>query len=396
MIETDDSSGEAKAQEPTHDAIGTNVAGVAQALPGEGLRPHELIPYRKVPWQHLPAARLNPVEYLMRAKVPVYVRIEEDEVALRYYWPKGGLSFLFASRFEGALKFLRLDNATLGRVAATCESSCRVFTEGGLAFVDDAGRAGAFMEPVDFESCIVVENAEEVIAKRPLDADYLTYIEKYAKTVRIREDDLWLLKRDEERILAGWVSERQSEDFPYPPGLSYVPAVYWMFQAAYRLNVLESIREDKDDHAPDGDGRSTVIQFLMMNAGEVFSKNRAKEAAKFVKKKVHRLIGGSDERIGDRITLGDLKEYLEPREVPKEDFISDGLRALMVIGDWWADNPVNRKDTFPKESPAQMARYLKSMGFGGTELPHLVASINGSTKWQGKPLNLHGGAKPGA
>lgn len=352
-------------------------------VPSDPLR---LARYLDVPWHQVKEARDNPTDYLRRMGMPVYARIGTGGNVVRVYRAKGNIDGLSLVSDKEDIQYFRLDDKSLVSFSISKSIELTEFTVGGLVPVDVA-EDGVHGRPVAFEQSYVLGNKEDLDAARALGEIGFSDYPRFALKVAVREDNLWLLTRDVDKILnVGHLLGE--ENHPYPESLRPVSATYLMFQAAYRLNRLGKFQVDTGLDRPRwSDVRDAIVEFLQEGEPSIFSKNVAKEAAKFVKLKVHRRAGtNGKQRGGKQISLGKLAEFAGKNEISDLGFVSEGLLALMVAADWWVSRSDDPDPKCPKVNPGDLLKVLRSMNFGGNEMGHLIALINGGTQWNGIPV----------
>lgn len=298
---------------------------------GTALR--RVVRYQDVDWAELKSVGSNPLEFLRQRGVALYIQIDRDlATAWRHFkvppppppFPAPrSLAGLPVMRFEPDLFFLRLCPAALDELIVSGRSRCKEFIAGGLALVPTDESQGPVLKDMDFERCYVVSNIVRTIVSEQIRAGQLTpahYVQA-SEVLDLTPNDLWLSAEDLSEIRKGELTAGEMVEFPLQYG-DQCPAIYWMFQAAYRANVLESwsIKE--------------IGAWLREKAGRsVMTDDRRDTAAKFVKLKL-------DRRKGKHIAPFDLAAVgseFEGVAIVDEPYLSDGMKLILAATKWWFD-----------------------------------------------------------
>lgn len=319
--------------------------------------------YADVDWAELKSVGSNPLEFLRQRGVALYIQIDRDlATAWRHLKvpPPSPLAGLPVMRFEPDLFFLRLCPAALDELIVSGRSRCKEFIAGGLALVSADEDQGPALKDVDFERCYVVSNMVRGILSEQIGAGQMTpahYVQA-SEVMDVTSNDLWLAAEDISEIRNGELTAGEVVDFPFPYR-NECPAIFWMFQAAYRANGLEawSIKE--------------IGAWLREKlGGSLMTDDRRDTAAKFVRLKL-------DRRRGKPIAPFDLAAvgyHFEGVNILDRPYLSDGMKLILAATQWWFD------ETRSGGSPSRfaLAKTLVDLNFREAEAIDLTHLISGA------------------
>lgn len=306
----------------------------------------------------------DPIDFLRRRKIPLYVRLDTAS-HIAYVYKRVG-DFI-AVTFDPSLSFFKLSAKNIADLQRTnFFANCIKFEHGGLVEADGDEVIAPGYWRVPFITGYVVSKAERLDFERnstfndgrPEWSEQAVDLPISLGNVYLEEIDLLAIRREHLPAL-----------MEFPERFNEVGhAIRLMYRAAYELNVENKLKED-------------VLMRLSIDGGSVFKVKRLEEASKFIKQKVRRTAGGSKDRPADgKISFGTLEERaLGGKKFLFQEFISPGLRALIVAATWWSHYS---KEPDAEFGPHVLKACLHQMGFSRTELPHLVTIIVGHTKWR--------------
>ncbi|MUV13367.1 hypothetical protein [Noviluteimonas gilva] len=366
-------------------------------------------------WSQVILSAEKPLDFLLRKGVAVYIKVRRDsEIVYRHYkvplaqWERSTLPFpafqntrapmspgdlapaelseshpLFGLEKVDSLPrvgfleeaaFLRLDDGALAEIAVS--RSCFVSSFSGEGFltprpceVTDQTLGGysikkplrieaADLARFEFDRAIIVDKRrlDWVLARiSPMEAPPP---EQFAIQIEVGESDLYVTSVDFEALRHEERLDRQLIEYPFLHK-EQMPGIYWMFQAAYAHNHLESVPRDK------------VGEWLKENAPKgTYRYKSIRTATKFVWPEVDRASGGKGR---GEFVLEDLDDWTVADDY-KFPFISKGLSFVLAIADWWVK--VLRKN--PDTAAVTLAEKLVENKFAGLEVGDLVYLISGA------------------
>lgn len=339
------------------------VHGCRAAVDGEGGAPVlRMTPYAGANWAEIKSVGKNPVAFLRRNNVPVFIRIDrKNTVALQYYALQQPLEGITAMRLTESPMYLRLDNDVLSELSISRASKCAEFTAGGLVLIGEKTEVDPNLAEIDFQRCYILASSvltelQDECARGGMTAS--GYFKK-AEDLFFTEEDLWLSTADLAAIRAGDNSAGEVMDYPYDHR-AQVPAVYWMFQAAYILNALRTKSEEE------------IALWLREKGGKsLFSVKRTELAVKLVKPTVNRAQGRNS--LAKPFKMHDLDNwtYADKFTFP---FVSEGMTIILAVTDWW----VTIRASSPDEPRLTLGKKLAEENFNTTEAGYLVCLITGN------------------
>lgn len=365
-----------------------------------------MLQFREIRWNELLPEGEKLIPYLLEKNVPVYFRADAV-YHLVYHCRQHALSHVgevekrrtenfvcenghekpnvpdvalipVGSFLDCDLAFLRLDSSSLEQIGISRSCIAPRFTRGGLVAKpayrvigsDSRGRPiRAPEEPkgvrvlvgVEFDEAVVIDRNAWTqagqIGGRLTRADPLDYVLQG----EIKREELFLDVVDITRLQQERRPTIEHVAYPYRHE-NRMPGLYWMFQAAYRLNELAAFKE----------GKKEVGGWLMKSAPKTFRYRTLRTAEKFVWPVVDRNQGG-DER--GEFDLGEIDELCGDgaRSKYKFDYTSDGLAMILAIADFWFD----LVEDDPNAVITDLAKKLMVNRFGGLEVGDLVYLIAG-------------------
>ncbi len=332
----------------------------------------------EIDWSDLVEKAEKAVDFLLRKKVAVYIKIDRGQFSVyRHHRVKVGedeLLMPFVGFVEEA-SFLPLGNAGLAEIAVC--GSYRAYEFSGSGFriprpFDTAetivGRHAvrhfrpietAELAPFGFDRAILVDRrARDKALKvaRPMDAPPA---EEFSASVEVGERDLYITGSDLARLKEEVRQRHQAVDYPFEHK-ERMPALYWMFQAAYLLNEAKAIEP------------SEVKKWLAARSRlDALGGKRGDFAAKLVAKTLDRSQGRKG---GARpLKIHNLPTLTERPERLVFPFASDGLTILFAFADWWESNLVDD----PNLSRFDLAKVVYAQNFDMVETGYVVWLITG-------------------
>lgn len=324
----------------------------------------KMTPYAEIEWGELKSAGPNPVEYLRRNGLRVYVRlVPQNQIAYRFADVEcPGDLVLPTKGFDVDVGFLALDDRTLRELAVSRTTVVREFVSGGLRWANGPAN-DATVEDVQFERCYVLSDVAKADVDRQRAAGRILDYSDWASNLLIELDDLWLEDSVAKQIRQADMAVDEVVRYPYDHRLRF-PALYWMFQAACKRNRDNLLLSDEE----------LVADFREKNS-ELFSDKRAKCAAKFVRRRINRgrgrkLVGGASG--AKPLRFSDLPEWTDAERFTFP-FVSEGLSLILAVADWW----LAILEQTPNEPVSSLAGKFLEQNFDVTEAGHLTYLLAG-------------------
>lgn len=327
--------------------------------------PRRVTLFADVDWASLGSVKSNPIEFLRRRGVRLYVRIDTEKfVVFAYRSLHGHLQGLIGMGFRPDIAYLALDNKALSEVAVSGLTNRSEFTAGGLSVIEGDYSGPPTLDDAFFKRCYVLKKAGKMVLESPTAPpetrpDY----KESAVDLLLREEDLWLEESDLARIREADLLSGDLVKYPYDHRLQ-VPAVYEMFQAAYALNSLKSLGTDEE-----------VVRRLRKKDSKLFSVRRAELATKFIAPLLDRSRGRAGQHGAKPFKVGDLGGWADDTKTFIFPYVSDGLTIILAVTDWW----VHLLNSNPGEHVSALADKLHEQNFDDAEVGHLVRLITGTS-----------------
>lgn len=354
-------------------------------------------------WQALLPVGEDPISYLLKKDIPLYLEVDQmrhlvhrtskvefppmDEGQKKLLeeisWESASSEDLDAIQLQASnltdgIAFLRLDTASIEKLGHAEVCTSPNFMGWGLAPArtyrvtgqDLRGRpvrkeekieAVRDLVKVELECAAIVDKEEWEKANRRGEPGIRADDHRFRASVTVSVSELFLDVLDIEKLKQEKIDLLGLVAYPFEHQ-ERAPGIYWMFQAAYRLNGLQAIVG----------GNTGVGPWLKQHAAKAFRYRADRTAEKFVWMTVGRDQGGGKRgefKIGQIDELhggGAYSRY-------KFDFTSDGLALILAIADFWFE----LKDRELSVSRVVLAEKLMAHGFGGMEVGDLVYLIDG-------------------
>ena len=345
----------------------------------------------------------NAIAYLLKMGVPVYFQVDQvrhlvycvtslklppmDEAQkkrmeeIAWVRPATPVEWdaikMQGSGFHAGLDYLRLDSSSLEKFARSRSRKMPLFTNWGLATgrkhrVKGHGPRGRPIKQleevttvldlvrIEFEKAFVIDKHAWDQEQRNFELGAPNPLEFLANEI-VHRSELFLDAIDIARLMP--VAPHQVELCAYPfKHQERMPGIYWMFQAAFRLNHQKIMEA----------GKKGVRKWLKEpERKNVYKYRSVRTAEKFVWLEVNRGQGGDPrgELDLDKISWwdGDRTQYEFP-------FVSKHLSMILAVSDWWFDLTHDKLNV----SSVDLAEKLMVHGFAGLEVGDLVYLISGA------------------
>lgn len=361
-----------------------------------------MLPLTEQVWNEFLPDNESLFAYIFKMDLPIYFKVDQvrhlvyrffqktsppvNEAQRKYLaeipWMYGKLggsdtTHMPARGFHNHLSYLRLDNASLDEIAQSSSCSTPAFSRWGLGPERKYRKTGegaygvpimeleklstvSDLKKIEFDKALVINKLVWEQMKRAGERGDNPYLSKLLVKTETRLEELFLDSIDVSKLKDAL--QKQVEQVPYPfEHRERMPGIYWMFQAAHRLNEQKKMEG----------GKQGVQKWLRSYSGKDVYKHRSiRTATKFVWLDLDRNKGGYPR---GEVDVDKIKGWADEKTSYRFNYVGMAFSIILAIADWW----VARTYDEPDVSRVILAEKLLAHDFGGLEVGDLVYLISG-------------------